>query len=82
MNKFSIDQLRADVARHLVDQGFTLHLWSSAQFDSVVNFMIASLIGIDAYELMSARHSTYKYYVDYAELWIADQDTGHTIWLG
>lgn len=82
MNKFSIDQLRADVARHLVDQGFTFHLWSSAQFDSVVNFMIASLIGIDAYELMSARHSTYKYYVDYAELWIADQDTGHTIWLG
>ena len=83
MNKFSIDQLRADVARHLVDQlYFTHNIWSSAQFDSVVNFMIASLIGIDAYELMSARHSTYKYYIGYAELWIADQDTGHTIWLG
>ena len=83
MNKFSIDQLRADVASHLVDQiDFTYWAWSSAQYDSVVNFMIASLIGIDAYELMSARHSTYKYYIDYAELWIADQDTGHTIWLG
>jgi len=61
MNKLSIDQLRADVARHFTD--YQIGSMSSAQFDTLIDFMIAALIGIDVYELMSARHSTYKYHV-------------------
>jgi len=84
MNKFTIDELRADVDNYIreIMCGTFYHFETQADLDETINFLVASLIGIDAYELMSARHSTYKYYVEYAELWIADQDTGHTIWLG
>ncbi len=82
MNKFNLNQLRNDVIDHtdLFDNAIIdgTPFWR----DQWTDWILIQLIGIDAYELMSARHSTYKYYVDYAELWIADQDTGHTIWLG
>jgi hypothetical protein len=81
MKKFSLRELRNDMIDH-VDLPESL-LNSSSFWSTVwIDWMLIQMIGIDAYELMSARHSNYKYYVDYAELWIADQDTGHTIWLG
>ena len=60
MNKFSIDQLRADVDNYIreIMCGTFYHFETSADLDETINFLIAALIGIDAYELMSARHST------------------------
>jgi hypothetical protein len=77
MTHFNLNDLRADVADHS-----DWFIFGFGDHDAMIDFILEALIGIDAYELMSARHSTYKYYVDYAEVWIADQDTGHTIWLG
>ena len=81
MKSFTLNQLRNDVLDH-VDLPTSLLNGSPFWSRSWIDWILTQMIGSDHYELMSASHSTYKYYVDYAELWIADQDTGHTIWLG
>ena len=51
MNKFSIDQLRADTAEHFTD--YQVYSMTSDQFDNLINFMIASLIGSAEYEFLN-----------------------------
>ena len=52
MNKLSIDQLRADVARHF-PRLHPEHYLTSDQFDNLINFMIAALIGNAEYEFLN-----------------------------
>ena len=52
MNKFSIDQLRADVAHHF-PRFHVEHYRTADQFDNLINFMVASLIGHHEYEFLT-----------------------------
>jgi len=82
MKKFSLRELRNDVIDH-VDLPESLLNNSSFWSTVWIDWMLIQMIGIYAYELMSDRHSNYKYYVSNSIWsWVSDQDTGHTIWLG
>ena len=52
MNKFSIDQLRADVA-HYFPRFHVEHYRTAEQFDNLINFMVAALIGYHEYEFLT-----------------------------
>ncbi len=52
MNKFSIDQLRADVAHHF-PRFHVEYCLTADQFDNLINFMIAALIGNAEYEFLN-----------------------------
>jgi len=50
--KFTIDQLRADVAHHF-PRFHVEHYRTADQFDNLINFMIAALIGYHEYEFLT-----------------------------
>ena len=52
MKKLSIDQLRADVA-HYFPRSHVEHYRTADQFDNLINFMIAALIGNAEYEFLN-----------------------------
>jgi len=52
MNKFTIDQLRADVA-HYFPRFHVEHYRTAEQFDNLINFMVAALIGYHEYEFLT-----------------------------
>ena len=52
MKKFTIDQLRADVAHHF-PRFHVEHYRTADQFDNLINFMVAALIGHHEYEFLT-----------------------------
>ena len=50
--KFTIDQLRADAAHHF-PRFHVEHYRTADQFDNLINFMIAALIGYHEYEFLT-----------------------------
>ena len=56
MNKFPIDQLRADVDNYIreIMCGTFYHFETQADLDETINFLIASLIGNAEYEFLNA----------------------------
>ena len=52
MKKFTIDQLRADVAHHF-PKFHVEHYRTADQFDNLINFMVAALIGHHEYEFLT-----------------------------
>ena len=77
MNRFTLDQLRTDIAYH--SEWF---IYGFEDHDTEIDNLLEAMIGSQAMDLLLSPGSTWCYYIGYAELWVGDPETCQAIWLG